>query len=1355
MKKITDFIVKHRLAFLFVFIFISLFSLYISIKVNINDDIMKYLPKNSETKIGKDIMDKEFKELDSTSINVMFKNLSKKEKAETLEKLENIKGVSSVLYENNKNYNKGKHTLYVLNVDDYTKSKTSEKIYNTLNKDFKVEAMSGPIYDEYHPVLQMWIVALSIGCALLLLILLSESFTEPFLYLISIGIAVFINKGTNIMFSSVSNITDSIVAVLQLALSMDYSIMLSNRFKQEKRKTDNKVEAMKNALYNSFKAISSSSLTTIVGLLALIFMSFTIGKDLGFVLAKGVLLSLISIFCCLPALLLIFDNLIEKTKKKSLKFNLTKLGQYSHFTRYVQLLLVPVLFIIAYFIKGNVNILYTSSEQDEVGKVFSANNQMAIVYNNKYEDIISKYCKEIEKDKNVDQALCYANTISDPLLYNELNGKFKELGQDVVIDENILKIIYTSYFNKTDIKMSPNDFVDFIKNDILSNFMFKSKISSDSVKSIELLSEFTDVEKLNKQKSLDELSSLLNISKNDLEKIYVLYESKNNNSKMAINSFINFLLNDVSKDSNYSSYISSDMKKKLTELSVFTNSSYIKSDMNSAEISKLFGIDKSLVDQLFLLYAVNSDSSTKLSLNNFASFSLNLSSNDSYKDMFNDEMKTKLSLLKNLSDANKVNAKLNQTEMKNSLASFGINVTDDLVETLYVIYNGSLENHKMSLGEFVNVTLNMAQSEKYSSYFSNDKVEELQAVLSLIDNGSTSMPSANLYNMFGIDEINQSKINYAITQDTNGSFNMTPIEFVNLLLNTDAIKEGLNNNVIEQLNTSLYIMNHGNDKLNQSEVSKALSIDKSICNLVFGVHRSITNNLDNISIKEIINFIYQNKDNVMLKNYISNFIDKILFANKIINSIDSEFTYKELSEIISIDESSAKKIYGLYDGLNKEIKISPYNLVNFILNNQTNPLLSGKISKDKLTLLKTLSTVMDSVLNNKKYSSSELSKMFSIDKNKLDIIYSLYNYKTNKTGAKISLNKLILFIKNDVITSDEYKDNFTSDKKEKITSISNIINASINGEKLTSKELYNNLSKLSDSLDKSLVDLVYILFETKYNYNDEWKITIEDLVSYLSNDVINDKKYSSFINDSMKTKITNADKVINKSKNLLVSDKYSRMILNTSYKFEDKDTYNFVNKIKSDLKDLDDIYVVGNSPMAVEMNKTFNSELNRITILTMIFIFLVVAFTFKDLIIPFILVLIIQTAVYITMSAISITGGNVYFISLIIVQAILMGATIDYAIVYTSYYRESREKHDCKTSIIKAYNKSIHTIISSSSILIIVTLIVSNFADAISAKICETISQGAIAATILVLFVLPGTLAAADKLICRGSKYKK
>ena len=317
MRKITDVIVKLRYVFLVLFLVAAGFSFYLSTKVNINEDIMKYLPSSSETKIGKDIMDESFTQQNSSVLNVLFKDLEEDEKQDTLKKLENINDVHSVDYDTTTTYNKENYTLYVLHVDDYADSEKAINVYNEVSENFKTAGMSGSIYDENKPILQLSIVVIAIICAMIILVILSDSYIEPFLYLISIGIAVFINKGTNIMFDSVSSITNSIVAILQLALSMDYSIMLSNRYKQEKENYNNKLDAMKEALYQSFKSITSSSVTTIVGLLALVFMSFTIGKDLGFVLAKGVLLSLVSIFFCLPALLLLFDPFILKNHLNS------------------------------------------------------------------------------------------------------------------------------------------------------------------------------------------------------------------------------------------------------------------------------------------------------------------------------------------------------------------------------------------------------------------------------------------------------------------------------------------------------------------------------------------------------------------------------------------------------------------------------------------------------------------------------------------------------------------------------------------------------------------------------------------------------------------------------------------------------------------------------------------------------------------------------------------------------------------------------------------------------------------------------------------------------------------------------
>ena len=1350
MRRITDFMVKYCYVFLITFILLSGISLYLATKVNINEDIMEYLPKTSETKIGKDIMDDNFPEMDTSILNVMFKNLSKSEKKRTLSKLKKIKGVSSVEYDSTNKYNHGKYTLYILNVDDYARSKTSKHVYDYVKNDLKPAAMSGSINDEYKPILQLWIVAVAITGAMIILILLSESYIEPFLYLISIGIAVFINKGTNIIFPSVSSITNSIVAILQLALSMDYSIMLSNRFKQEKMRHKSKVNAMKEALYHSFSAISSSSVTTIVGLLALVFMSFTIGKDLGFVLAKGVLLSLVSIFCCLPALLLLCDDLIAKTHKKSFSPNLDKLGKYSYITRYIQPVLIVLLFIVTYLLKGNIKVLYTGHQQDVVGKHFPATNQIAIVYDNKYEDLVGKYCHELESDKKIDQVLCYSNTIGEDLEYNKLNKKLKDLGQSTKIDDELIKIIYYNYYtkNKTT-KITLDEFITFIKTNIYSNDTLNKKIDKDTRDNLDLLSKFTNNEEINKKRSISELSNILGINNSDAEKILILYNSKNINTSMTIKDFVNFLLNYVAQDREYASNLDNNTLSKLKRLQKFTDINNINRKMNADELSNIFGIDKNLINQLLLFYKTTTESSTRLSLNEFANFSLNLSNQDTYKNYFDDNKKKSLSLLKSLSDDNVINKKLNMNEMKSSISDLGININDDVLKLLYIYYSGSNTNTNINLNTFASVALNMASDNTYKNYFTSDSIESLKMIQNLNSYYDKELSNNNLYQMFNINSELGNKLNYVITGNPSGTYTMTPVNFVNTLLNNNDIASNLDNNTKASLQKALYIMNNVNTTYSKEELVKVLSQNNMTVNIVYGVYDYQNNRISSISVKELINFIYNNKNNPIFSKYLSNMGSMLDLAYKIVNNTNTLYNYIEISSITNTDKELVKKIYGIYDYNKYGASLTPMELVNLIISNKDNSLLKGKISNDSISTLSLVNEVMISTINNTKYSSYNLSNLLGIDKSKLDLLYSLYDYKYNKTNNTISLYNYVNFIISDVMNNQEYGKNIDKSKKDKLLAISSIMKNSLIKTKYSAGETFTALSTLSNKLNKDLIELVYIYYGSNNLYDNKWMMTIEEFINYLNDDIIKDPRFEDFISSDKRTTIVDAKKTIDKSKKLIVSKKYSRAVLNTKYSYEDKDAYDFVNKIKNRVGDKKGIYVVGNSPMAVEMSKTFNGELNRITILTMLFIFLVVAVTFKDLIIPFILVLIIQTAVYITMSFISITGGSVYFISVLIVQAILMGATIDYAIVYTSYYLESRSKLDVKESLINAYNKSIHTILSSSSILIIVTLVVANFASAIAAKICETISQGTLASTILILFALPGTLAACDKLIVR------
>ena len=178
--------------------------------------------------------------------------------------------------------------------------------------------------------------------------------------------------------------------------------------------------------------------------------------------------------------------------------------------------------------------------------------------------------------------------------------------------------------------------------------------------------------------------------------------------------------------------------------------------------------------------------------------------------------------------------------------------------------------------------------------------------------------------------------------------------------------------------------------------------------------------------------------------------------------------------------------------------------------------------------------------------------------------------------------------------------------------------------------------------------------------------------------------------------------------------------------------------------------------MAYEMSQTFNDEMNFITILTMLAIFAVVVCTFKSLFVSMLLVLVIQSAVFIVMAYLSLTGSSIFFIALIIVQSILMGATIDYAILFTSYYVENRSyfKMSIRDALISTYNRSINAILTSASILIIVTAIVGNMATAIAAAVCQAISLGTFCATLIILLLLPALLATLDKFVVKSPREK-
>ena len=1205
MKKLTDFIINKRHIILVLFIILSIISVILSQKVNINYEIAEYLPSTSETRIGMDIMEEKFKEIKSSSLNVMFEDLQEEKKTEIYDKLTQIEGVDSVDYDDTENYNKDNYTLFIINVADIEDSKVASNVYSEIDeqfKDYKIYT-SGSIAEKNKPVLPIWIVVLAVGCAFIILTIMSESYVEPILFLITILMAVLLNKGSNVIFSSVSNITDSISAILQMALSMDYSIMLMDRYRQEKQKEPDKVKAMKSALYNAFTAISSSSVTTIVGLLALVFMSFTIGRDLGFVLAKGVLFSLICIFFVLPSLILMCDKLIAKTKKRSPNIKLNKVGKVSYKLRYVAIVLFLVAFVGSYLLKGNLGILYTDSQSDKISDVFEENNQMALIYKSEDEEIVAKYLKKLEEKNKVDEVLGYGNTINEELKFNELNQQLKDLGADVEVEDYLIKLLYYKYYNPNeDNKMTFDEFTNFINNEVYNNPKMSEQLDAEMRKNIDRLGNFTNSNSINKKRTASEIASILEIDESQVNDILIYYNSKNNNITLSLNEFINFMNKDVLTNPTYAKNIDANSKESLNTLLKFTNKNTITKKMTSSEMANLFGMPESTMKDLYTYYISVNEIETKMTINEFSNFVLtDVLTNSQYASSFDEDTINNIRMLSTFSNKSIITKNMNSTELSNL---FGID--ENLVKQLLLLKYGT------------------------------------------IDDGTT----------------------------------MTPNEFVGLILENSQ-NEAINNNI------------------DASQLGKLQ-----------------------------------------------------LLSNVMNSSINNQtYSYKELSTLIGTDSNTTKSIYTLYVSKNNNTKLTPQEFIIFVLKHKNDNVLAGSINASTTEQLKLVQTVMNGTLNNKKYSSPELSNLLGINVDDLNLLYGLYNSKYINPNQKISLKEFVSFLIDDVMKNPEYSSNFGADTSSKLNTINKIMNASLNNIKYSKEEIFIILSDLTDGLDKKTVDLLYMYYGSNNAYNENWTLTVEKFVNFLNDDILKDSRFNDFIKEDMRKSITDSKETINDAKELLIGDGYSRIIINTKLPLESDETFKLIQSIKDELASKGiDVYIIGDSPMAYEMDQTFQSELNFITVLTMVLIFIVVAITFKSVLIPLILVLLIQCAVFVSMGIMSFSGEGVYFIALLIVQSILMGATIDYAILYTSYYIENRKTMDKREAIINSYNKSIGTILTSASILILVTFVVGKFTSGITSKICNTLSQGTLCAEVLILTLLPGLLAVCDKFIIKNKK---
>ena len=480
MVKVGKWIAKHKVLVLLIGLLLVFPSMIGIAKTRVNYDLLSYLPETLETVKGQDIMVDEFG-MGAFSM-VVVENMEMKDIQKLEDEFSQVEHVKDVLWYDDvadislpvemipqdlrKAFFKGDATMMLVLFDNTTSSDEAMDALTELrklaNKQCFISGMTGVVTDIKNIAMKELPIYVVIAAVLSLVVLelTSGSFVVPFLFLLSIGLAILYNLGSNIIFGETSYITQALTAVLQLGVTMDYSIFLLNSYEENKKRfPEDKNRAMGHAIANTFKSVAGSSVTTVAGFIALCVMTFALGRDLGIVMAKGVVIGVICCVTILPALVLFFDKPIEKTQHKLL---LAKMDKPSAFItkHYKAWILVFLVFLLpAIYGNNHTKIYYNIAESlpasldsnvanDELKNVFDMSNiHMIMMDKNMDSKEKQKMLNEIDQVDGVKWSISMNSligpTIPDSMIPEDIKKIFK--GKDYE-----LAFICSEYGSATD-----------------------------------------------------------------------------------------------------------------------------------------------------------------------------------------------------------------------------------------------------------------------------------------------------------------------------------------------------------------------------------------------------------------------------------------------------------------------------------------------------------------------------------------------------------------------------------------------------------------------------------------------------------------------------------------------------------------------------------------------------------------------------------------------------------------------------------------------------------------------------------------------------------------------------------------
>ena len=540
---------------------------------------------------------------------------------------------------------------------------------------------------------------------------------------------------------------------------------------------------------------------------------------------------------------------------------------------------------------------------------------------------------------------------------------------------------------------------------------------------------------------------------------------------------------------------------------------------------------------------------------------------------------------------------------------------------------------------------------------------------------------------------------------------------------------------------------------------------------------------------DIIVLVYENKDEKMMSSIIDMLSkdEHVTSIQAYANTLGAEMSVDDVAGMFGIDRVFVNTLFYLCENGFATEGMTFVDFATFITSDDfiNNELFAPMLDEASKAQIAQLGSLVNALTSTDKYSAEEISAMFGVDVQMVQSVFYIkqlqnINYQNfantifgtiagvlgvdaqtiekvfNITPVtSLNMEEFVRVISDLSAIADAFVD---SEQGAQLHTLIDIYDAVKSNKELSPSDIVDLFGNMADTdmFTEENLTLLYIMSRSNTMDMSSTKIPLYDFFTFLSEEIITNEAFSSYFDEAMLAEFESAKTMMSEGIAQLVGPEHSRMVITVDYVLESPE----INKFYTDLTDMLDntlsgnYYLVGNSAMSYEVSQTFDQEYLIISIVTAIAVFLVVYMSFRKFSVSLLLICVIECAVFAMMSVMAVTGSPMFFIALILVQCILMGSMIDYAILFTTYYREVRKEYVLEEALPVVMTRATYAILTSSLILVLVTFICGFFMTGTVAAILQTLSIGAFCAILLILFVLPSYLVLLDKFIIKEPKEK-